>query len=65
MATKSNPRTTPPTTQPETLAYVVRSTPLLHDGVLHQPGDAVKLTADQAQRQGANVAPAPTEPEQE
>ena len=65
MATKSNPKTTPPTAQPETLAYVVRLTPLLHDGVLHLPGDAVELTAEQAQKQGANVAPVPTELEKE
>lgn len=60
MATKSNPKTTLTTAQPETLDCVVQHTPLLHDGVLHLPGDAVELTEAQALRQGANVAPAPT-----
>jgi len=64
MATKS--KTTPTVAdEPETQVFVVQHTPLLHDGVLHLPGDAVELTAAAAQKQGANVAPAPTEPEKE
>lgn len=55
MATKPKP------TPPEALAFVVQHTPLLHDGVLHLPGDAVELTQAQALKQGANVAPMPTE----
>ena len=64
MATK--PKTAqPPATQPDTLAFVVQHTPLMHDGALYQPGDAVELTEVQAQKQGANVAPAPTQPDEE
>lgn len=70
MATKTKATQTaamlPAFAPPETLAFVVQRTPLLHDGVLHMPGDAVELTEAQALRQGANVAPAPTtEPEKE
>lgn len=63
----SKPKTTQPTAaQPDTAAFVVQHTPLLHDGVLHLPGDGVELTEAQARKQGANVAPAPTtEPEKE
>jgi hypothetical protein len=58
----AKPKTTqPPATQPDTLAFVVQHTPLMHDGALYQPGDAVELTEVQAQKQGANVAPVPTE----
>lgn len=64
MATKTKQppaiATLPTADQPETFAFVVQHTPLLHDGVLHLPGDAVELTEAQALRQGANVAPAPT-----
>lgn len=64
MATKSiatqSPASQPAVAPPETFAFVVQHTPLLHDGVLHLPGDAVELTEAQALRQGANVSPAPT-----
>lgn len=49
---------------PVVATYVVQHTPLRHNGVLYMPGDAVALTEAQAQRQGANVAPAPTQPEE-
>lgn len=60
MASKPLKSAPPITEPPEALAFVVQHTPLLHDGVLHLPGDAVALTAHQALQQGANVAPAPT-----
>lgn len=42
-------------------SYLVVHTPLLHDGDLYLPGEAVDLTDSQAKRQGANVTPAPTD----
>ena len=46
MAT-TNPRTQA-AAPAKTMAFVVQHTPLLHDGVLHMPGDVVDLTAAQA-----------------
>lgn len=64
MATK--PKTNqPPATPLEAQGFVVQHTPLMHDGVLYRPGDVVALNEAQAQKQGANVAPVPTESEKE
>lgn len=66
MATKPTPKAlVPAAAQAKTATYVVQHTPLLHDRELYQPGDAVELTEAQAQKQGANVAPVPTESEKE
>lgn len=64
VATKTKP-TPPAAEQSATLVFLVQHTPLLHDGVLYLPGDAVELTEAQAQKQGGNLVPVPAEPEKE